>query len=250
MALKNRVALIAGGGRGIGAASARLLAERGVRTVIAYHQNTMAAEQVVASIHEAGGEAIAIQANVRDEVQVMRLVEYTRTTYGPIDILISNAPANAQPKALRDMRWEEFLQPVADELKAAFTLTQAVVPMMMERKWGRLVFTASNLGKQPGFPGAGAIGTGKAGLIAFTRYVAQEFGAYGITANAVAPGMVETDLSAQVPPMMRQRIAAQTPLGRLAGPEDIARVIVFLASEESGFMTGSCLPVSGGMTMD
>ena len=250
MSLTNKVALVAGGGRGIGAATARLLAERGVHVAIAYHSNTAEASRLVASIRAAGGEAQAFQVDVRDEGQVTHLVERIHAAYGPIDILVSNAPAHARPRPLLQMRWEEFLQPVADELKAAFTLTQAVLPTMVERQSGRLVFTASNLGKQPGFPGASAIGTGKAGLIAFTKYVAQEFGGYGITANAVAPGMVDTALSAQVPPALRQQIAAQTPLGRIAQPEDIARVIVFLASDEGGFMTGSCLPVSGGMAME
>ncbi|GHO80629.1 beta-ketoacyl-ACP reductase [Ktedonobacter sp. SOSP1-85] len=219
MTVTKKVALVAGGGRGIGAAAARLLAEQGARVVVAYQRNTQAAGQLVAAIQATGGEALALQADVRDEV----LVEQTHAAYGSIDILVSNAPANARPRSLLTMNWEEFLQPVADKLKAAFTLTKAVIPAMREKHWGRLVFTASNLGKHPGFPGASAISTGKAALIAFTKYAAQEFGADGITANAVAPGMVETDLSLQVPASLRQQIIAQRPLRRQASPEDIAR---------------------------
>lgn len=250
MSLEGKVALITGGGRGIGAATARLLAARGAKVVVNYLRNQEAAQQVIDGIKAQGGEATAVRANVQERERVRELVAKTLDIYGPIDILVSNAPTNFHPKPIVQLSWEEFFHPVEGELKAAFELTQAVVPAMIERHYGRLIYTASNMAKQPSFPGGGAVGTAKAGLIAFAKYVAQELGPHGITANVVSPSMVETDLSSRTPQQARQQMAALTPLRRIAQPEDIARVIAFYADDDSRFMTGTTSIVSGGLLMD
>jgi 3-oxoacyl-[acyl-carrier protein] reductase len=227
-----------------------LLATRGAKVVINYLRNQEAAQQVIDEIKEAGGEAIALRANVQESEQVRELVAKTLEAYGHIDILVSNAPTNFHPKPIVQLSWEEFFRPVEGELKAAFELTKAVVPSMIERHYGRLIYTASNMAKQPTFPGGSAVGTAKAGLIAFVKYIAQELGPHGITANSVSPSMVETDLSSRTPVQVRQQLSALTPLRRIAQPEDIARVIAFYADDDSRFMTGTTSVVSGGMLMD
>ncbi len=250
MTLQGKVALITGGGRGVGAATARLLAARGAKVIVNYLRNTATAEQVVAEIIAAGGVARTVQANVQDAQQVAHLVAEAQAVYGHIDILVSNAPTSFFPNSLLKMTWEQFSQPVVEELKAAFELTKTVVPSMLERRYGRLIYVASNMAKRPSFPGGIAISTSKASLVAFVKYVAQEFGPYGITANTVSPSMVETDLSSGMPAQAKQQAAAMTPLGRIAQPEDIARVIAFFADDDSGFMTGTYAPVNGGQYME
>jgi 3-oxoacyl-[acyl-carrier protein] reductase len=136
------------------------------------------------------------------------------------------------------------------ELQAAFELTKAVLPAMQKQHYGRLVYVGSGLAKAPTMQGGMSIGTAKAGLVAFARYIAKEYGSYGITANVVSPGLVETELSSRIPSEQKQRIASMTPLGRVAQPEDIARAIAFFASDDSAFMTGTSMPVNGGMSME
>ncbi|GCE20019.1 SDR family NAD(P)-dependent oxidoreductase [Dictyobacter kobayashii] len=171
-----RVALITGVSRGIGAATAKILATRGVHVVINYLRNHEAAEQLVAEIRVANGNAIALQADVQDREQIQQLIARAQEAYGHIDILVSNAPTSFHPKPILQMSWDEFFQPVEGELKAAFELTKAVVPSMIAQHYGRLIYTASNMARQPSFPGGCAVGTAKAGLIAFVKYVAQELG--------------------------------------------------------------------------
>ena len=250
MTLQGKVALVAGGGRGIGAATVRLLAARGASVVVNYLQSSATAEQVMAQIHENGGQAIAVQADVRDQQQAEALVQAARDAYGRIDILVNSASPSGVIKPFEQMNWDEFALGVNRELKAAFMLTKAVLPTMQQQHYGRIIYIASGLAKAPSMDGAISIGTAKAGLVAFAKYIAKEYGPSGVTANVVSPQMVETDLSARIPAEQRQRLAAMTPLGRIAQPEDIARVIAFFASDDSGFMTGTYAPVNGGLTMD
>ena len=251
MTLQGKVAIVTGGSRGIGAATSRLLAARGASVIVNYIQNVSLAENVVAEIQAAGGKAQAVQADVLDTRQVAQLIEATRERYGRIDILVNNAAsmrASLHFLPLLQMQWEEFLPPVAAELKAAFTLTKAVAPIMVEQRYGRLIYIASIRANHP-FPGGITLGTAKAGVIAFTRYVAQELGPYGITANAVAPGMTHTDSTTNLPAKHKEQVLAMTPLGHIAQPEEIAGVIAFFADDDSGFMTGTCAHVNGGMAM-
>ncbi len=247
MSLENKVALVTGGGRGVGAATAKLLAARGARVAVNYLSNAQAAEGVVTEIRATAGEACAIQADVRDAQQVARLVAEVSDTYGRIDILVSNAAMRSKFAPFEQMTWEEFWQRVNDELKAAFLVTQAVLPVMTRQQYGRLVYVGSEHAKGPALPGAIAHGTAKAALVTFVKYLAYELGPRGITANVVSPGGVQTEASAAfLPAAFTQRMAAAIPLGRPARPEDIASVIAFFADDDSGFMTGTCAPVTGG----
>ena len=248
MNLQGKVALITGGGRGIGAATAKLLAARGARVAVNYLSNAQAAEGVVTEIRAASGEAYAIQTDVRDAQQVARLTASVIETYGRLDILVSNAAMRSRFVPFEQMAWEEFAQRVNDELKAAFQVTQAVLPVMTRQQYGRLVYIGSEHANGPALPGSIAHGTAKAALVTFVKYLAYELGPRGITANVVSPGGVETEGSvAFLATAFKPSGAAAIPLGRRARPEDIAGVIAFFADDDSGFMTGTCAPVTGGL---
>jgi 3-oxoacyl-[acyl-carrier protein] reductase len=250
MTLQGKVALVAGGGRGIGAATAKLLAARGASVVVNYLKNAATASQVIAQIQANSGQAIAVQANIRDQQQAEALVQAACDTYGRIDILVNSSNPSGVFKPFAQMNWDEFILGVTNELRGAFMLTKAVLPTMQQQHYGRIIYIASGLAKAPSLDGAISIGTAKAGLVAFAKYIAKEYGPSGITANVVSPSMVETELSAMIPAEHRQRLAAMTPLGRIAQPQDIAGVIAFFASDDSGFMTGVYAPVNGGLTME
>jgi 3-oxoacyl-[acyl-carrier protein] reductase len=250
MSFQGKVALVAGGGRGIGAATATLLAARGASVVVNYLHNTATASQVVAQILDKGGQALAVQADVRDQQQVESLVQAARDAFGRLDVLVNSSSPAGVFKPFAQICWEEFALGVNNELRAAFTLTKAALPMMQAAHYGRLVYISSGLAKTPSVEGAISIAAAKAGLVAFAKYIAKEYGPAGVTANVVAPSMVETELSTMIPAAHRQQQAAMTPLGRIAQPEDIARVIAFFASDDSEFMTGVSAPVNGGLTME
>jgi 3-oxoacyl-[acyl-carrier protein] reductase len=245
--LSNQVALVTGT-RGIGGACARLLAERRSKVVVVYKQNQNAAERLMSSIVTQGGEAEALQADVLDQAQIRNVIAHIRQRYGRLDILVSNAAVGWLEKSLEQLSWEEFSREVNSELKAAFDLTQAVLPMMCEQRFGRLIYMASNLMSHT-LPNTIASSTAKAALAAFMRNVASEYGPLGITANAVAPAMVSTEHNQYLPHSTLEAIEHYTPLRRIATPEDVAGVVAFLASPDSAFMTGACLVVDGGKTL-
>lgn len=253
MSLDGKVAIVTGAGRGIGAASAQLLAARGAQVIVNYLRNAQAVEQVVHEIEAAGGTAHAIQADVLVDADVARLVAETRERYGRIDILVCNANVHWVQKPFLELTWDDFAGHVDAELKASYIITQAVLPTMIEQHYGRLIYISSGVAKRPPpmvGPGTVAHGAAKAALVAFTKYIAQEFGPHGITANTVAPGLVETDASASVVARFGQGAAAGVPLGRVAQPNDVAGAVAFFASDDSGFMTGTYAPVNGGAAMD
>ncbi|MFJ1766820.1 SDR family NAD(P)-dependent oxidoreductase [Amycolatopsis sp. NPDC088138] len=245
-----RVALVTGSSSGIGAATARLLAERGLRVVVNYLRSADAAEEVVAGIAAAGGEAIAVQADVRDAAAVDALLERVRETWGGgVDVLVHNALTPYAIKPFQDMTWDELGGKLDDELRAAFVVTKAVLPAMTERGRGRLIYLGTGLSRQPR-AGMIALGTAKAALAQFARYLAQELGPRGVTVNVVEPGPVaETRISQVLDDEQKARQVAATPLGRLAVPADVATAVAFFASEDNGFMTGTTAAVNGGMAM-
>ncbi|WP_242143346.1 MULTISPECIES: SDR family NAD(P)-dependent oxidoreductase [unclassified Bacillus cereus group] len=247
--LNGKVAIITGASRGIGAATAKLFAQYGAKVVVNYMNHTEAAKEVIESIHEKGGEAIAIQADVRNQEQMNSLVDQTISHFKKVDILVSNAAIGFTIKPFSDMEWDEFRPKIEEEVKAAFISTKSVLPIMKKQKYGKLVYISSGLSNQP-MPGFIAHGTAKGALNSFVKYLSQELGPYHITANTISPGMVETAATKYTPVEEKEKVAMFTPLGRIANPEDIARTALFLASDQSAFITGTYLPVSGGMEMN
>ncbi|MGW9019336.1 SDR family NAD(P)-dependent oxidoreductase [Priestia megaterium] len=246
--MNEKVAIITGASRGIGAAIAKLLADHGAKVVINYANNTNAAQEVVESIAEKGGEAIAVQADVRNQDEMESLVNETVSQFGKVDVLVNNAAIHFAMKPFSEMEWDEF-RPKLEEIKAAFITTKSVLPIMKEQKYGKLVFISSSLSHHP-MPNFIAHGTAKGALNSFVKYLAQEVGPYNITANTIAPAMVETDATKHTPAEQKQQVSMFTPLGRIAKPEDIAKAALYFASDQSAFVTGTYAPVSGGMEMN
>jgi 3-oxoacyl-[acyl-carrier protein] reductase len=244
-----KVALVAGGSRGIGEATSRLLASRGMRVVVNYRSSDADATAVVNAIRTAGGEAMAVRADVSKPDEVDLLMETVSAQWGTVDVLVNTVLIPYAIKPFQEISWAEFGGKLQDEMLAAFTLTRAVTPGMIDKGYGRIVHLGTNLARNPR-EGMIALGASKAAVTAFARYVAQELGPHGITVNVVSPGMVGTQISTTVPEPVRQRIIAATPLARIATPEDVARVIAFYADDDSGFMTGTSAPVNGGLAMD
>lgn len=245
-----RVALVTGGSSGIGAATARLLAARGMRVVVNYLRSERAADEVVADIAAAGGQAMAVRADVREAAAVERMVERVSAAWGDVDVLVHNALIPYAVASFQDMTWEELGGKLDAEMHAAFAVAKAVLPAMTARRWGRIVYLGTALSRRPR-EGMIALGTAKAALEQFARYLAQELGPYGITVNVVAPGPVEdTRIAADVlDDALKQRQVAATPLGRLANPADVAQAVAFYAGEDNSFMTGTTAAVDGGVSM-
>ena len=245
--IKGQIALVTGA-RGIGGACARLLAERGAQVVVTYKQNKNAADTLVADIKATGGKIQALQVDALDSAQVKAMVDHINQTYARLDIVVNNAAVGWMQKPFEQLEWQEFATVVNSELKAAFDLTKAVLPIMKQQKSGRLIYMSSNLAIHT-LTDTIASSTAKAGLLAFMRNIAAEFGPHGITANAIAPAMVITESNQYLPKAAIEAITAYTPLRRIATPEDVAGVVAFLAGEDGRFMTGSTLVVDGGKTL-
>ena len=245
-----RVALVTGASRGIGAAVARLLASRRMRVAVNYRSSRDEADDVVASIESAGGRAMAVQADVRDGAAVLGMVEQVRTAMGEVEVLVHNALIPYAIKSFDEISWDELGGKLDQEMRAAFVVTKAVVPGMTTRGYGRIVYLGTVLSRRPR-AGMIALGTSKAALGSFARFVAEEVGPRGITVNVVAPGPVsETGIDAAALDQEQvQRQAEQTALGRLASPRDVARAVAFYAGDDSEFVTGSTAPVNGGLAM-
>jgi 3-oxoacyl-[acyl-carrier protein] reductase len=245
-----RVALITGASRGIGAAVARLLASRGMRVVVNYRSSRDEADDVVASIRSAGGQAMAVQADVRDGSAVLGMVEQVRAAMGEVEVLVHSALIPYAIKSFDEISWDELGGKLEQEMRAAFLITKAVVPGMTTRGYGRIVYLDTVLSRHPR-EGMIALGTSKAALSQFARFVAQELGPRGITVNMVAPGPVDETISTNAfDQEQKQRQVAQTALGRIASPDDVARAVAFYAGDDSGFITGTTTPVNGGLAMD
>ncbi|WP_328981456.1 SDR family NAD(P)-dependent oxidoreductase [Streptomyces mirabilis] len=244
-AMTKPTALVTGGSRGIGAATSRELAARGYRVAVNYFSRRESADQVVKLIEADGGEAFAVQADVYDPTQAAELLERSAVD-GRLDVLVCNAGARFIPTPVQALAWDDFRTKVTDELASVYTLTQGALGLMGTQGQGRIVYVSSAVADGPPAPGMAAHGTAKAALNTFARFVAHEAGPLGITVNVVAPGYVRTESSARMPQEFQQRLAANTPLGRVAEPEDVARAIAMLVGEQAGFVTGEVLTVDGG----
>ena len=245
-----RVALITGASRGIGAATASLLAKQGYRVVVNHRDSASQAEAVVAAIAAAGGEAVAIKADVTVPGDVAALADQVKQRWGGTEVLVHNALMPFVITSFAELSWEQLGGKLDSELRAAFLITKAVVPGMVSRRYGRLIYLSTGLSRHAR-EGMIALGTAKAALDQFVRYVALELAPNGITANLVAPATVEgTRVSEQLTVERLREFAAANPMRRLVHPDDVAKTVAFLASEDSGFTTGHYLPVNGGLAMD
>jgi 3-oxoacyl-[acyl-carrier protein] reductase len=246
----NHVALITGASRGIGAATAKVLAEQGFRVVVNFRSSAEQADEVVNAVTAAGGEAVAIRADVTESDDVTAMVAETEQLWGRIDVLVHNALIPFDVTSFADLTWDQLGGKLDRELRAAFLITKAVVPGMISREYGRLVYLSTGLSRRPR-EGMIALGTAKAALDQFVRYIALELAPHGITANLVAPATVnETKVTGQLTADQVSRLGATNPMGRLVRPDEVAQTVAFLASEASGFTTGHYLPVNGGLAMD
>ncbi len=240
-----RNVLITGGARGIGAETAKELGKNGYRVFINYVNSVDTANRLAEEIKFYGGEAYTLQADVRDESQIKKMFEMIKSEHGGVDILVSNANMNFTQKTFTEQTWEEFSQKLNDEMFASYVCAKYATESMIEKKFGRLVFISSTLSESPA-PGFIAHGSAKGALDSFNKYLAQELGAYGITSNIVAPGLVLTDATSGAPEEFKEFIRSMTPTQTISKPEDVANAIAFLVKEESSQITGAYLSVSGG----
>ncbi len=246
--MNNRVVLITGASRGIGAATAKVLARQGAAIGVNYFNSEAAARQVVDEITSSGGKALAVKADVRDPQQVEAMVQQVAEAFGTIDTLIANANAAFFVSSFVATPWEDFEAKLLGELKATFFPCKAVVPSMIEQKQGCIIVVSSGASRMPS-EGLSAHSTAKSALDAFVKSLAFELGPCGIRVNAVAPGLTLTDATGWFPQEAKDAAAQQVPLRRNGLPEDVAGAILLLASEEARFITGAYLPVSGGVQM-
>jgi len=246
----NRVAVITGASRGIGAATTLALAQSGFRVVVNYRSSAEEADGVVASVTAAGGEAVAIRADVTSPDDVTAMFEQTEQRWGRVDVLVHNALIPYDVTSFADLSWEQLGGKLDRELHAAYLVTKAVVPNMISRNYGRLIFLTTILSRRPR-AGFITVGTAKAAMDQFVRYVALELAPQGITANLVSPATVgDKASSGLLKPEERNQLSATNPMGRLVRPDEIAKTVAFLASEDSGFITGHCMEINGGLAMD
>ena len=245
--LQGKVAIVTGASRGIGRATALELARCGAALVVNYRSEAAAAEAVAGEIEAAGGRAITVQADVGAGAAGERLVKAATETFGALDILVNNAGITRDNLLLRmkDDEWDAVFQ---TNLRGAYLLTKAALRPMMRARWGRIINMPSVVGIV-GNAGQANYAAAKAGLIGFTKSVAREMASRGITVNAVAPGFVETDITAGLSEQVRGTVLSGIPIGRWGRAEEIAEVVAFLASQSAGYITGQTLAVDGGMTM-
>jgi 3-oxoacyl-[acyl-carrier protein] reductase len=245
--LTGRVALVTGGSRGIGRAICLKLAANGARVAVHYHQRAGEANDVCAAIAHSGGKAIALSAALGTEPACQSLLRAAEAELGPIGILVNNAGVftGAPIEQLDAARWEETM---AVNLSAPFHCARACVPAMRAGGWGRII----SLSSQAAFTGSrehAHYAAAKAGLAGMSFSLARELGPDGITVNLVSPGRVETEMLADQLEQRREEWLAQTPLGRLGTPDEVAAAVVFLASDEAAYITGANLHVNGGLVM-
>lgn len=244
--LKDKVAIVTGASRGIGRATAIALAAAGAHVVVNYARSRGAADEVVATITAAGGSAIALQADVAQVDQVDTLIKTAQETWGRIDVLVNNAGITRDTLLLR-MKPEDWQAVIDLNLTGVFLCTRAVSKIMLKQRSGRIINIASVAGLM-GNPGQANYSAAKAGVIGFTKTVAKELAPRGVTVNAVAPGFIQTDMTADLP--NTEEILKLIPLGRYGQPEEIAGAIHFLAADPAAaYITGQVLTVDGGMVM-
>jgi 3-oxoacyl-[acyl-carrier protein] reductase len=245
--LAGRVALVTGSSRGIGRATALRLAQLGADVAINYRNDQAGAQAVVAEIESLGRRSVAAQADVSQEADVTRMGSELESALGAITILVNNAGTTSDQLLLR-MTAEQFDQVIATNLRSAFLCSKMALRAMMKARWGRIV-NVSSISGLTGQMGQANYAASKAGLIALTKSIAREVGSRNITANAVAPGFVPTELTSTLADEWRDYYLKLTPLARFGTAEEVAATIAFLCSPEAGFITGQTIAIDGGISM-
>ncbi len=246
-AAEPRVALVTGSSRGLGRAMAEELAAGGYAVAVHYVSSAGPAEEVVAGIRAAGGDAAAFGADVADAEACQKLVKDVTERFGRLDVLVNNAGITRDTLVLR-MKDEDWRSVLDTNLSSAFYLARAALRGMLRSGSGRVINVSSIVGIR-GNAGQANYVAAKAGLIGLTKSLAREYAAKGVTVNAVAPGFIESDMTSKLSPEVREAYLREIPAGRFGKPEDVAKVVAFLASEAAGYVNGQTVVVDGGMVM-
>lgn len=247
METKHKVALVTGAGRGIGRAIALELARKGFAVAVNDLHAEGPAESVAEEVRSFGVPAAAFGADVSDPASVKEMFKAIKKELGGVSVLINNAGITRDNLLMR-MKEDDWNAVISINLSSVFNCTKEAIRGMAKAQWGRII-SLSSVVALIGNPGQANYTAAKAGIIGFTKTIAREYGSRGITANAVAPGFIESEMTAVLPTEVRESMLNQVALGRPGTPEDVARVVAFLASEEAGYVSGQVLAVDGGMTM-
>lgn len=245
--LENKVAIVTGGSRGIGRAIVTALAQAGAQVVLNYHGHEQEAQEVVKTIVAEGGQALAVQGDVADAQTAEKLVNTAVEKFGKLDILVNNAGITRDNLLIR-LKEEEWDRVLNVNLKSMFYLTKAALKPMMKQRSGRIINISSVVGVA-GNVGQANYAAAKAAVLGFTKSVAREVASRQILVNAVAPGYISTSMTEQLPEQLKTELLRNIPLGRMGNPDEIAQVVVFLASPAASYITGQTIIVDGGMVM-
>lgn len=245
--LNGKAALVTGASRGIGAEIAKQLAKEGARVAVNYSGSQSKAEEVVNEIIAAGGQAFAIQASVSDAENVTEMVKQTIEQFGSVDILVNNAGITRDNLLMR-MKESEWDDVIDTNLKGVFLCTKAVTRQMMKQRAGKIINIASIVGVS-GNAGQANYVAAKAGVIGLTKTTAKELASRHINVNAIAPGFITTEMTDELSDVVKNQMLTQIPLSKLGNPQDVAKAVVFLASDDASYITGQTLHVDGGMVM-
>jgi len=246
--INNQVALITGSSRGMGRECAISLARVGYHIVINYMSNIEEANKTQQEVQNLGMRALCIKADISNKKQVHDMIDMSLHEFGHIDVLVNNAGIS-EIKPIEDIDEKSWDHLMDINLKGVFLCSQAVIKHMKERGKGRIINIASQAGQTGGFFIGAHYSASKAGVITLTKTLAKVGGPYGILVNCVSPGLIETDMVSTYPPQLKEDLIKTVPLGRIGQPQEVANVVAFLASEESSYITGSNIPVNGGMLM-
>lgn len=247
MKLQNKVAIVTGGSRGIGAAISKELAKEGAKVVLTYNSSPDKAQQVLDEIKSFGGDGRIFQANASNFVDAQKTVDFTLNEFGALNILVNNAGITKDNLILRmsEQDWDEVIN---TNLKSVFNYSKAAIKPMMSQREGKIINISSVVGIM-GNAGQANYVAAKAGVIGLTKSLARELASRNINVNAIAPGYIETDMTAKLNENQKQAILNLIPLKRIGKPEDIARMVVFLASDDANYITGQVFSIDGGMVM-